>query len=94
MGIEAMMMEKPIGVFGENYYNHSNNVYLMHNLYEIEDQIMKMINHNFDKNDLLSILKTLLESSFSGNMHPKDYSGLDNLPNIKEYISRLERKSA
>lgn len=94
MGLEAMMMEKPIGVFGKNYYNHSNNVYLMHDIYKIEDKILEMINHNFDKNDLLSILKTLLDSSFSGNMHPKDYCGLNNLPNIIDYISRLEKQSA
>ena len=94
MGLEAMMMNKPIGVFGDNYYNHSNNVFLMHNLYKIEKKIKEMINHRFDNNDFLSIIKTITDSGFDGNLHPKEYRDLHKIPKLSKYIENLEKHSA
>ena len=94
MGLEAMMMGKPIGVFGQNYYNHSSNVFLMHNLYEVEKNIKKMITHHFNTNDFLSLIKTILDSGFDGNVHPKEYTDIHTLPNISKYIADLEKHSA
>lgn len=94
MGLEAMMMGKPVGVLGQNYFNISKNAYSLHNLYEIENQLRLMIDHKFDKNDLLSIIKTILDCSFDANIHPKYYSDLDKLPNVKAYINSLKNKSA
>ena len=89
-----MMMGKPVGVLGQNYFNiskmHTHFIICM----EIENQLRLMIDHKFNKNDLLSIIKTILDCSFDANIHPKYYSDLDKLPNVKAYINSLKNKSA
>ena len=59
MGLEALMLKKPVISFGERFYNISNNVYCIENYKQIHAVIMQMLNHHFDWEDTLAIFYTL-----------------------------------
>lgn len=68
MGLEALMLGKPVMAFGERFFNASNNVYMVENYREIKNLVTLMLNHRFDHEDLLSLLYTLLANTqYLGN---------------------------
>lgn len=63
MGLEALMLKKPILAFGERYYNVSANTYLADNFKELDQIIAKMLQHKFDEDDRLAFFHALLATT-------------------------------
>lgn len=60
MGLEALMLKKPVMAFGERFYHVSNNVYEVNKYKEIRSMVEKMLNHQFDWLDTLATFHTIL----------------------------------
>lgn len=63
MGMEALMLKKPVMSFGERFYNVSKNVYRVENFKMIKEIILSMLNHSFDYQDVVAIFYTLFSLS-------------------------------
>lgn len=63
MGLEALMLGKPVISFGERFYNVSRNVYKVCNFKTIQDVIKQALSHQFDKQDAMALFYTLLNET-------------------------------
>jgi len=78
MGLEALMLKKPVMAFGERYYNVSRNVYVVENYREINKLIQAMLSHKFDEQDCLALFYTLFSTTKNiGNTCHNDYTSKD-----------------
>jgi hypothetical protein len=78
MGLEALMLEKPVMAFGDRYYRVSNNVYKVNDIRSIRATITAMLNHQFDKINALTFFYTLLaHTKYLGCLSPLNYQHND-----------------
>ncbi len=88
MAIEALMLKKPVGIMGRIYFDNLSNVFTFHNLYRLDNDIKQMLASDHNSDELKALIQTIIECGFEVDMHPETYSGIENLPNIAQYISK------
>lgn len=88
MALEALMLKKPAGIIGRIYFDNLSNVFNLHNFYSLDHNIKEMLLSNHNSDELKALIQTIVECGFEVDMHPETYSGIENLPNIAQYISK------
>jgi hypothetical protein len=85
MGLEALMLGKPVLVFGEIFYQLSKNVIQVGDLRKIPEYIKTMIELKFDEDDFLKLLaafkQDLIEVSPGFSAHKYDMISLKSIAN-------------
>ena len=88
MALEALMLKKPAGIIGRIYFDNLSNVFNFHNMYSLDHDIKKMLASIHNSDEIKALIQTIIECGFEVDMHPETYSGIENLPNIAQYISK------
>lgn len=77
MGVEAMLLKKPVISFGERYYHVSKNVYRIRDITKIDETLIAALNHQFDEEDMLTLFSVVLDNTrnvdyFTPTLYDKD----------------------
>ena len=90
MGLEALMMRKPVMCFGDVFYNASNNVYNVRDYTNIGEYIQKMLNHKFDWENFLALFYVVLKESFDiGYFTPWNYTKAQQVLLAEKYMEYI-----
>jgi hypothetical protein len=92
MGIEALLLNKPVLTFGDRCYNISNNVYKVKDYTRISENIDAMLDHHFDEVDTLAFFNVIMKNkkeieSFTARKYSDNV--LEEIANIiKQFVKR------
>ncbi len=85
MGLEAIMMKKPLLSFGDIHYNYISDVIKAHDLSLMKDNIKKVLDFNgYDRNEFLAFFKVI-------NSNTYDFSGFSPSDFDDKHVSTMAR---
>lgn len=91
MGIEALLLKKPMLTFGDRCYNISKNVYKVKDYTKVNESINAMLNHQFDEIDALAFFNVIMKNkneieSFTAKKY--SHAVLENIANIINQMAK------
>ena len=85
MGLEAILMDKPVVSFGDVFYNKMPGVLLAHNISKLEFVVKEaLLFKGYQKEQKLAFVQTMLEASFEGfnfNVHQPNKNSIEAITN-------------
>ena len=89
MGLETMMLGKPVLAFGDVFYTRSKNVIKAHDITQMKSYIQSMITHSFDPVDRSALFAAMHDHFVQmGRMNPDNP---DYYPSLNAFADALER---
>lgn len=89
MGIEALLLNKPVLAFGIRYYNVSCNVFEACDFRNLKDVIQQFLNHQFDVDNALALFKTVIDTTLPtlGMLSHNEYQQSD----LNKFADELQK---